>query len=144
MRHQISGKKLGRDIKKRKALFKSLIVNLISHGAIKTTEAKAKAVRRLVDKIVTKAKAGSLHARRQIIAFLPQKQAVKKLFEEIAPQFNERRGGFTKMSKLGSRKGDQAPMVRIEWTEDKLKIKNEKLKVSKKEKEDDKNKVDKT
>lgn len=124
MRHRSFKKKLGRDIKQRKALFKSLITSLISHGQIKTTEAKAKAVKGLVDKLVTKAKQGTLHARRQVLAFLSRKDAVKKLFDEIALRFKERQSGFTKIIKVGTRKGDSAAMVLMKWTEEKSKTKN--------------------
>ena len=117
MRHRVSGKKLGRNIKKRKALFKNLITSLISHGEIKTTEAKAKAVKRLVDKLITKAKKGTLHARRQILSFLARKEAVEKLFKEIAPRFKNRQSGFTRTIKLGPRRGDNALMVLMRWTE---------------------------
>lgn len=118
MRHQVKGKKLGRDIKKRKALFKNLISALITHGRVKTTEAKAKAVKGLVDKLVTKAKEGTIHARRQALAFLSRRQVVQKLFEEIAPRFKKREGGFTRVIKIGPRRGDNAPIVIMEWTEE--------------------------
>lgn len=123
MRHKVAGKKLGRDIKRRKALFKNLIAALISHEKIKTTEAKAKTIRSLVDKLVTKAKEGSLYARRQVLAFLPQRRVVKKLFEEIAPRFKKRQGGFTQIIKTNRRRGDNAPIVIMQWTEEELKIK---------------------
>ena len=124
MRHKVSGKKLGRDIKRRKALFKNLITSFISHGEIKTTEAKAKAVKGLVDKLMTKAKKGTLHTKRQVLSFLAQKQPVEKLFKEIAPRFKNRQSGFTRTIKLGPRRGDNALMVLMEWTD---KAKNEKL-----------------
>lgn len=150
MRHRVSGKKLGRDIKKRKALFKNLIASLISHGQVKTTEMKAKAVKGLLDKLVTKAKQGTLHARRQVLAFLPQKEIVGKLFDEVVPRFKGRQSGFTRIIKIGPRRGDNTPMVVMKWVEEgKLKIKRfasqssseaEKLKIKKK---DGQNKADK-
>ena len=124
MRHRVSGKKLGRDIKERKALFKNLVISLISHGKIKTTKAKAKAIQGLVDKLVTKAKQGTLHARRQVLAFLSQKEAVKKLFDEIGPRFERRASGFTRIINIGQRQGDNAPMVVMEWTEVEKKVGN--------------------
>ncbi|MFC1711330.1 50S ribosomal protein L17 [Patescibacteria group bacterium] len=110
-------KKLGRNTNSRKALFRSLIGNLIMHEEIKTTESKAKAVKRLMDKLVSKAKVGSLHVRRQIMAFLPNKTAVNKLVDEIAPRFKDRIGGFTKLTRMGTRRGDNAMMVKMELIE---------------------------
>ena len=117
MRHRSSGKKLSRDIKKRKALFKNLINSLVIHGKIKTTEAKAKAVRGLMDKLITKAKTGTLNSRRLIAAFLQNKKAVKKLVDELAPLFKKRPGGFTRIVRLGKRRGDDAMMVNLELVE---------------------------
>ncbi|MGB9706452.1 MAG: 50S ribosomal protein L17 [Microgenomates group bacterium] len=117
MRHRVSGKKLSLDRSKRKALFKSLINSLVIHGQIKTTEAKAKAVRRLVDKLITKGKQQTLHARRLIAAFLQNKNAVNKIVDELAPLFKNRPGGFTRIVRLKERQGDNAPMVRLELVE---------------------------
>lgn len=117
MRHKVKGRKLGRDTKHRKALFKNLISALILRGQIKTTESKARAVRGLVDKLVTRGKAGTLHARRLIAAFLSNKQAVNKLVDDLAPRFKTRPGGFTRMIRLGRRRGDNATMVRLELVE---------------------------
>lgn len=114
MRHKVKGRKLGRDTKYRKALFKNLITALILKEQIKTTESKARAVRGLVDKLVTRGKAGTLHARRLIAAFLSNKRAVNKLVDELAPQFKTRPGGFTRMIRLGRRQGDNAMVVRLE------------------------------
>ena len=133
MRHRVSGKKLGRDIKERKALFKNLIIALISHGEIKTTKAKAKAVKRLVEKLVTKAKEGSLHARRQVLAFLSQKKVVKRLFDEVGPRFENRTGGFTRIVSIGQRRGDNAPMAVMKWVEQKTNNKKQITKNKKKE-----------
>lgn len=139
MKKRIKGKKLGRSTSQRKALFKSLIQSLIMHEEIKTTESKAKAIRRLFDKLVTKSKAGSLHVRRQILAFLPDRKAANKLFDEIAPRFKKRAGGFTRFIRIGKRRGDNAMLVKMELTE-----KKEKEKEKETEKKKGKGKEDKT
>lgn len=115
MRHRVSGKKLGRNRNERKALFKNLTSSLILHGEIKTTEAKAKAIKRLVDKLVTRAKQQTLSARRLLTAFLQDKKVVSRLVDEIAPKFKDRQSGFTRILRLGKREGDQAMMVKIEF-----------------------------
>lgn len=125
MRHRIFGKKLSLDRSQRKALFKNLINALIIHGQIKTTEAKAKAIRRLVEKLITKGKEQTLHARRLIAAFLQNKKAVNKIVDELAPLFKKRPGGFTRIIRLGERRGDAAPMVKLELVEKPKKAKNE-------------------
>ena len=115
MRHQRSGKKLGRDSAHRKALYSNLAGALIEHGRIQTTEAKAKAVKPFAEKMITLGKRGDLHARRQALSALGQdKFIVHKLFEEVAPRYAERPGGYTRILKLGNRQGDNAPMARIE------------------------------
>ncbi|MCS7047801.1 MAG: 50S ribosomal protein L17 [Verrucomicrobiae bacterium] len=100
----------------RRAVLANLVCSLITHRQITTTVARAKEVRRWADKMVTLAKAGSLHDRRQALAFLRQKNAVKKLFAEIAPQHSDRRGGYTRIIRVGRRNGDAAEMAIIEWT----------------------------
>lgn len=132
MRHQKKGKKLNRDTNHRKALFKNLIQSLIVHEKIKTSEAKAKSIKPLIDKLIAKAKQGSLHVRRQIMAFLPDKKAAHKLVDEIAPRFKKQVGGFTKMVRLGKRRGDNAMMVE-------MKIAKEGNKEKKKEEEKNSN-----
>ena len=127
MRHKKTKKILGRNTKQRKALFKGLIQSLILHEEIKTTEAKAKAIRRLVEKLVTKAKASSLHVRRQVLAFLPQKRAANKLVDEIAPRFARISGGFVRIIRLGRRRGDNAMIVKMEFVK-KSNIKEQKSK----------------
>jgi large subunit ribosomal protein L17 len=117
MKHQVFGKQLNRGVKARKALFKNLINALIEHQAIKTTETKAKAIKGLVDKFVGRAKKNDLHSRRLVFAFLQNKKMVNKLFEEIAPKFRKRSSGFTRIIKLGRRKGDAAMMVKMEFVE---------------------------
>src|ERR687884_1180262 len=117
MRHQKKTIKLGRTAEHRKALLANQVCSLIQHRRIKTTLAKAKAVRPLADRIVTLGKNGSLHARRNALSILRQKNAVKKLFDEIAPASAERNGGYTRIIKLGQRKNDSARMEFIEWVD---------------------------
>ena len=115
MRHARSGKKLGRDSAHRKALYANLAGALIEHGRIKTTEAKAKAVKPEVEQLITLAKRGDLHARRQALSALGQdKFTVHKLFEEVAPRYAERPGGYTRILKLGPRRSDATEMVYLE------------------------------
>src|SRR6184192_3265785 len=117
MRHQKNTVRLGRKAEHRKALLANQICSLIEHRRIKTTLAKAKAVRPLAEKMVTLGKNGSIHARRTAFATLRQKDAVKKLFDEIAPASAERNGGYTRIVKLGQRKSDSAQMAFIEWVD---------------------------
>ena len=115
MRHRRAGKKLGRDSAHRRALYSNLAGALIEHGRIKTTQAKAKAVKPHVEKLITLAKKGDLHARRQALSTLAQdKFAVHKLFEDLAPRYSERPGGYTRILKLGPRGSDATEMVFIE------------------------------
>lgn len=116
MRHRYQGKKLGRTRDHRQALFKNLIKSLIGHEVIKTTESKAKVVRGIFAKLVTKGKDGTIHARRLVHAFLQDKQSVNKLVDKISPLFKNREGGFTRIVRLGKRRGDDAMMVRLELT----------------------------
>lgn len=117
MRHQKKTVKLGRTAEHRKALLANQVCSLIEHQRIKTTLAKAKAVRPLAEKMVTLGKKGSLHARRTALAVLRQQDAVKKLFDDIAPRAAERKGGYTRIIKLGMRKSDAAPVAFIEWVD---------------------------
>jgi large subunit ribosomal protein L17 len=117
MRHQKKTVKLGRTAEHRKALLTNQVCSLIEHQRIKTTLAKAKAVRPLAERMVTLGKNGSIHARRMALATLRQKRAVKKLFDDIAPRSAERNGGYTRIVKLGQRKSDSAPMAFIEWVD---------------------------
>jgi len=117
MRHQKKTIKLGRTADHRKALLANQVCSLIEHQRIKTTLAKAKAVRPLAERMVTLGKNGSIHARRTAFATLRQKNAVKKLFEDIAPRSAERNGGYTRIVKLGQRKSDSAQMAFIEWVD---------------------------
>jgi len=123
MRHKVSGYKLGRSTGQRTALRRSLVTELIEHGRIQTTEAKCKAIRDQAEKLVTIAKSGlvddkarQVHARRLVAARVNGGAAtVRKLFQDIAPRYADRKGGYTRISKLGPRKGDNAPMAIIEW-----------------------------
>jgi large subunit ribosomal protein L17 len=117
MRHQKKTVKLGRTAEHRKALLANQVCSLIEHQRIKTTLAKAKAVRPLAEKMVTLGKNGSLHARRTALAVLRQKDAVKKLFDDIAPRSADRNGGYTRIIKLGQRKSDSAAVAFLEWVD---------------------------
>ena len=118
MRHQRKTVKLGRTQGHRDALLANLAVSLIEHGKIKTTVAKAKAVRPVIEKLVTKAKTGTLHSRRMALADLRHNEgAVRKLFTEIGPLNAERKGGYTRIVKLGMRRSDAAEMAIIEWVD---------------------------
>ena len=117
MRHQKKTVKLGRTAEHRKALLANQVCSLIEHQRIRTTLAKAKAVRPLAEKMVTLGKNGSLHARRTALAVLRQKSAVKKLFDDIAPRSASRNGGYTRIIKLGQRKSDAAPIAFLEWVD---------------------------
>jgi large subunit ribosomal protein L17 len=115
MRHQKNRNKLSRDSAHRKSLLMNLSKEIIEHERIKTTEAKAKAVKPEIEKLITLAKQGDLHARRQALSTLAQdKFAVYKLFEEVAPRYADRPGGYTRILKLGPRKSDATEMVFIE------------------------------
>jgi len=117
MRHQKKTIKLGRTAEHRKALLANQVCSLIEHQRIRTTLAKAKAVRPLAEKMVTLGKKGSLHARRTALAVLRQKNAVKKLFDDIAPRTAARNGGYTRIIKLGQRRSDAAPIAFLEWVD---------------------------
>ncbi len=117
MRHQNKTIKLGRTAEHRKAMLANQVCSLIEHERIKTTLAKAKAVRPLAEKMVTLGKNGSLHARRTALAVLRHKNAVKKLFDNIAPRSTERKGGYTRIIRLGQRKSDSASIAFIEWVD---------------------------
>ena len=114
MRHQRKGRKLGRDSAHRKALYANLTSALIEHGRIRTTEAKAKEVRPIVEQMITLGKRGDVHAQRQAVAFLRSKAVAHTLFSEVAPRFADRPGGYTRIIKLGPRQGDAAEMVYLE------------------------------
>ena len=117
MRHQKKTIKLGRTAEHRRALLANQVCALIQYQRIKTTLAKAKAVRPLAERMVTLGKNGSIHARRTALAVLRQKSAVKKLFDDISQRSAERNGGYTRIVKLGARKSDSARMAFIEWVD---------------------------
>jgi large subunit ribosomal protein L17 len=117
MRHQNKTIKLGRTADHRRALLANQVCALIQHQRIKTTLAKAKAVRPLAERMVTLGKNGSIHARRRAFAVLRQKNHVRKLFDDIAQRSAERNGGYTRIIKLGARKSDSARMAFIEWVD---------------------------
>jgi large subunit ribosomal protein L17 len=108
------GKRFGGDAAHQKAMFGNLVASLIAAEAIVTTEAKAKAIRPVIEKVITKAKKGGVHNHRQVVGFIRDKDMAHKLFEEIGPRYADRSGGYTRILKLGPRQGDKAPMARIE------------------------------
>jgi len=114
MRHRKAGYKLGRLTQHRWAMFRNLLVGLFRHERIETTEAKAKAVRGLADHVVTLAKRENLHARRQVLTLVPDNEVVGRIFDTIAARFSDRQGGYTRIIKVGVRRGDAAPMVLLE------------------------------
>ena len=114
MRHQKAGRKLGRPASHRKALLRNLATDLLRYEKLVTTEAKAKEVRHLAEKMVTLGKQGSLHSRRQALALLTDKKVVDKLFAVLAPRYGGRPGGYTRLAKLGPRLGDGAPLAQLE------------------------------
>ena len=114
MRHRKAGRKLGRDTAHRKALYSNLAAALIEHGRIRTTEAKAKAVKPFAEQMITLGKRGDLAARRKALSELRSQDVVAQLFSEVAPRFAERPGGYTRIVKLGQRQGDAAEMVYLE------------------------------
>jgi len=114
MRHHRAGKKLGRDSAHRKALYANLACSLIEHGRIKTTEAKAKAVKPFAEQMITLGRRGDLHARRQALSHLRSQEVVHKLFSDLGPRFAERPGGYSRIVKLGPRQGDAAELVYLE------------------------------
>ena len=108
------GQRFGGDAAHQKAMFGNLVASLIAAEAIVTTEAKAKALRPVAEKVITKAKRGGVHNQRQVVSFIRDKDMAFKLFDEIGPRYADRTGGYTRILKLGPRHGDNAPMARIE------------------------------
>ncbi|MFA5523662.1 MAG: 50S ribosomal protein L17 [Tissierellales bacterium] len=107
-------RKLGRPTDHRKAMLRNLVTSLLRNGKIETTETRAKETKRMAEKMITLAKRGDLHARRQVLAYVYDETVVKNLFDEIAPKYAERNGGYTRMLKLGPRRGDAAELVILE------------------------------
>ena len=118
MRHQRTGKKLGRDAAHRRALYANLAGALIEHGRIRTTVTKAKAVKPLAEQMITLGRRGDLHARRQATAVLRSRDVVHKLFAEVAPRFKERPGGYARIVRIGPRAGDAAEMAYLELVDE--------------------------
>ncbi|MCL6584421.1 MAG: 50S ribosomal protein L17 [bacterium] len=114
MRHRLDKRKLNRDTGARKAMLRNLVTSLFEHNRIVTTEARAKETRRIAEKIITTAKADTLHARRMVLRFITKKEIVKKLFKEIAPYYKEKAGGYVRLLKIGPRKGDGAFMTMVD------------------------------
>jgi len=117
MRHRVRGRKLGRTTAHRKALFRNQLTALFTHERIVTTLAKAKELRPLAERMVTLAGTGSLPARRKVLTMVPDKEVVRRLFEEIAPRFTDRPGGYTRVMRLGRRRGDGAELAIIEFVD---------------------------
>ena len=109
------GKRFGGDAAHQKAMMGNLVASLIAAEGLITTEAKAKALRPVVEKVITKAKKGGVYRQRDVIAFIRDKEMANKLFQDIGPRYVDRQGGYTRILKLGPRAGDQAPMARIEF-----------------------------
>ncbi len=114
MRHRVAGKKLGRATGHRRAMYRNLVTDLLRYEKITTTEAKAKEVRSLAEKIITLGKEGGLHSRRQALSFILDKKVADKVFAELSPKYAGRSGGYTRITKLGPRLGDGAPIVQLE------------------------------
>ena len=117
MRHQKNTRKLGRTSQHRDAMLANIVASLIIHKRVKTTLAKAKAARPLAEKLVTLGKSGTLHAHRLAVAKIGQRDAVATLFKTIAPGFKDRKGGYTRIVKLGPRQSDSAPVAFLEWVD---------------------------
>jgi large subunit ribosomal protein L17 len=114
MRHNIAGRSLSRDSGHRKALYRNLVTALLKHEKIVTTEAKAKEIRSMAEKMITLGKQSGLHSYRQALTFITDKQVTEKIFSVLGPRYKERAGGYTRIVKLEPRLGDNAPMVQLE------------------------------
>jgi large subunit ribosomal protein L17 len=114
MRHRVAGKKLNRSPSHRRALFRNLVTALLQYEAVRTTDAKAKELKRWGDRMITLGKQGTLHARRRAASLVQSRTIVKKLFDELAPRYQARQGGYTRVVKLGTRAGDAAPISIVE------------------------------
>lgn len=120
MRHNKAGRRLGRTTSHRVAMFRNMVTSLFAHERVTTTDAKAKELRSVAEKMITLGKRGDLHAIRQAASYIRDKKVVTKLFETIAPRYKERNGGYTRIIKLGARLGDNASMSVIELVEEEL------------------------
>lgn len=114
MRHGKAGRKFDMPTSQRQAMFRTITAAVIKHGGVQTTEARAKEARRVVEKMITLGKAGTVHARRQALEFIDDRDIVQSLFDDVAPKYADRPGGYTRVVKLGQRKGDAARIARIE------------------------------
>lgn len=121
MRHGNTGRRLGRTTSHREAMFRNLVTSFLNHEKIVTTDAKAKEIRSVAEKMITLGKRGDLHALRQAASYIREKSIVTKLFTTIAPRYKDRPGGYTRIIKLGNRLGDAAPMSVIELVEEEIK-----------------------
>lgn len=134
MRHNRETHRFGRNFSERRAMLENMVSSLLSHQEITTTLQKAKAAKRLADKVITLGKKDTLHARRQVFAYLQNHDLTSKVFKEVAPRFKDRQGGYTRILQLQRRKGDGAQLALLELTEKEIKIKE----VKKKKKSDEK------
>jgi large subunit ribosomal protein L17 len=121
MRHGNSGRRLGRTTSHREAMFRNLVTSFLNHEKITTTDAKAKEIRSVAEKMITLGKRGDLHSLRQAASYIREKSTVTKLFSTIAPRYKDRPGGYTRIIKLGIRQGDAAPISLIELVEEEMK-----------------------
>lgn len=128
MRHNVAGKKLGRKTEHRLSMFKNLLMSLVQKERIETTVDKAKNLRHFADRIISWGKKGDLHSKRMVYRYLPDHKLVKKVFDELAPRFMDRAGGYTRVLKLGKRDGDGAEMAIIEYVDFVFKPKKKKEK----------------
>jgi large subunit ribosomal protein L17 len=135
MRHRVKGKKLKRNTAQRKALLRNLVTSFLEKGRVRTTLAKAKAAKPLAEKMITLAKKDTLHTRRLALRFIYKEEVVKKLFDEVGPQFIERPGGYTRLIKTGPRSGDGAEMAVLELVGAEFKKKEKKKSAKEKAKE---------
>ena len=114
MRHRIAGRKLSRPTAHRMSLLRTAVTDLLRHETLRTTDAKAREIRRMAEKVITRGKTNTLHSRRLAAAVLRDKKVLSKLFDELGTRYEDRPGGYTRIVKLGNRKGDAAPMAIIE------------------------------
>lgn len=125
MRHSKTGRRLGRKTSHREAMFRNMVTSLLDHGKITTTDAKAKEIRVVAERMITLGKRGDLHSMRLAASVIREKSVVSKLFSTIAPRYKERSGGYTRIIKLGVRQGDAAPVSLIELVEEEMKVKSQ-------------------
>jgi len=119
MRHQKAGRKLGRTSSHRKAMFRNMLTSFFEYERIETTDVKAKELRKIAEKMITLGKKGDLHSRRQVIRVIHNKKVIKNLFDTIAPRYQDRNGGYTRILKVSRRRGDNAPLSIIELVPEK-------------------------